>query len=100
MIPTLHPVTLLAQAPVTGEGLTRTQQLLADDPIWLILIKVVGLFALGVLLTLFMINWERKVVARMQQRPGPNRVGPNGSGSPRASRRRCAPSGARSRCRW
>ena len=37
-----------------------------------------GLFALGVVLTLFMINWERKVVARMQQRPGPNRVGPKG----------------------
>src|SRR4051794_24079251 len=60
------------------EGLTRTQQLLADDPIWLILIKVVGLFALGVVLTLFMINWERKVVGRMQQRPGPNRTGPGG----------------------
>ena len=55
-----------------------TQQLLADDPIWLILIKVVALFALGVVLTLFMINWERKVVGRMQQRPGPNRVGPGG----------------------
>ncbi len=60
------------------EGLTRTQQLLADDPIWLVILKVVVLFAVGVVLTLFMINWERKVVARMQQRPGPNRVGPNG----------------------
>jgi NADH-quinone oxidoreductase subunit H len=68
---------VLAQGPAP-EGLTHTQQLLADDPIWLILIKVVGLFALGVVLTLFMINWERKVVARMQQRPGPNRVGPKG----------------------
>src|ERR671917_729097 len=66
---------VLAQAQ---DGMTRTQQLLADDPIWLILLKVVGLFGLGVLLTLFMINWERKVVARMQQRPGPNRVGPGG----------------------
>ena len=37
-----------------------------------------ALFALGVVLTLFMINWERKVVGRMQQRPGPNRVGPGG----------------------
>jgi NADH-quinone oxidoreductase subunit H len=62
----------------TQEGLTRTQQLLADDPIWLIIIKVVGLFGLGVVMTLVMINAERKVVARMQQRPGPNRVGPNG----------------------
>jgi len=62
----------------TSEGLTRTQQLLADDPVWLVLLKVVVLFAVGVVLTLFMINWERKVVARMQQRPGPNRTGPNG----------------------
>jgi NADH-quinone oxidoreductase subunit H len=68
-------VNLLAQAP---EGMTRTQQLLADDPIWLVLIKVVALFAIGVVLTLFMINWERKVVGRMQQRPGPNRTGPGG----------------------
>jgi len=66
-------VTALAQ-----DGMTRTQQLLADDPIWLILVKVVALFVVGLLLTLTMVNAERKVVARMQQRPGPNRVGPNG----------------------
>ena len=34
------------------EGLTRTQELLADDPLWLILLKVVGLFGLGVVITL------------------------------------------------
>jgi len=70
-------MTWLAQVDPDG-GLTRTQQLLADDPLWLIILKVVALFAIGVLLTLFMINWERKVVGRMQQRPGPNRTGPNG----------------------
>ena len=63
---------------VDERTMNPTQQLLADDPIWLILLKVVALFALGVVLTLFMINWERKVVGRMQQRPGPNRVGPGG----------------------
>ncbi len=68
---------LFAQAPTDG-GLTHTQQLLADDPLWLIVLKVVALFAIGVVLTLFMINWERKVVGRMQQRPGPNRTGPGG----------------------
>ncbi|TWF78182.1 NADH dehydrogenase subunit H [Pseudonocardia hierapolitana] len=65
----------LAQAQ---EGMNRAQELLADDPLWLILLKVVALFAIGVVLTLFMINWERKVVGRMQQRPGPNRTGPGG----------------------
>ncbi|MFD1650937.1 complex I subunit 1/NuoH family protein, partial [Pseudonocardia alaniniphila] len=58
--------------------LTRYQQLLIDDPLWLILLKVVALFALGLLFTMFMIVTERKVVGRMQQRPGPNRVGPGG----------------------
>ena len=75
---TAAAISFLAQEPDAVEGLTRTQELLADDPIWLVLLKVVALFGIGVLLTLFMINWERKVVGRMQQRPGPNRTGPGG----------------------
>jgi NADH-quinone oxidoreductase subunit H len=51
---------------------------LDDDPIWLVLIKVVAIFAFLVVLTLFTIWYERRVVGRMQHRPGPNRVGPFG----------------------
>jgi NADH-quinone oxidoreductase subunit H len=55
-----------------------TAQLLADDPIWLIIVKVIAIFAFLVVMTLFMIWAERRVVGRMQHRPGPNRVGPFG----------------------
>jgi NADH-quinone oxidoreductase subunit H len=48
------------------------------DVWWLVLLKVVATFALLVLLTLFTIMYERKVVARMAVRPGPNQVGPKG----------------------
>jgi NADH-quinone oxidoreductase subunit H len=49
-----------------------------SDPFWLICLKVVGLFALLVVIVLLTIWAERRVVARMQSRVGPNRVGPFG----------------------
>ena len=53
-------------------------QLIAGDPGWLIAVKALLVFALCVLLTLMSVWGERRLVARMQQRLGPNRVGPFG----------------------
>jgi NADH-quinone oxidoreductase subunit H len=49
------------------------------EPVWIMLIKVVGVFAFLVVMTLFAIVFERKVVGRMQNRIGPNRTGPWGT---------------------
>ena len=49
-----------------------------QDPVWLIIVKAVLIFLVLVLLTLFNIWWERRVVARMQHRIGPNVHGPFG----------------------
>jgi NADH-quinone oxidoreductase subunit H len=49
-----------------------------QDPWWLISIKTLLIFLILVLLTLFNIWWERRVVARMQHRIGPNVHGPFG----------------------
>jgi NADH-quinone oxidoreductase subunit H len=55
-----------------------TAQLIGADPGWLIAVKALIVFVICVLLTLMSVWGERRVVGRMQQRPGPNRVGPFG----------------------
>ncbi len=55
-----------------------TLKAFGHDPAWLVIIKAVLIFVILVLLTLFNIWWERRVVARMQHRIGPNVNGPFG----------------------
>jgi len=68
-------VTVLDLSPSAGaNGL----ELFGQDPWWLVLIKALLIFVILVLLTLFNIWFERRVVARMQHRIGPNVNGPFG----------------------
>ena len=55
-----------------------TAELIGADPGWLITVKALLVFIFCVVLTLLSVWGERRLVARMQQRPGPNRVGPFG----------------------
>jgi len=70
---------------VTGTALAS--HALAADPTladfntlvwWLVLLKVAFVFLFLLLVTMFMIWFERRVIGRMQNRPGPNRAGPFG----------------------
>ena len=50
----------------------------SDTPLWLSALKALLLFAFLMVNTLIVIWFERRVIGRMQQRPGPNRTGPFG----------------------
>ena len=77
-------MTSLAMAAVTAPAshaataANPTLSSFGHDPWWLIVIKVIFVFLFPLLMTMFMIWFERRVVGRMQKRPGPNRAGPFG----------------------
>ncbi|MBM6399892.1 NADH-quinone oxidoreductase subunit NuoH [Phycicoccus sonneratiae] len=50
----------------------------SDTPVWLSLVKAALVFVYLLVSTLLVIWFERRVIGRMQQRPGPNRNGPFG----------------------
>jgi NADH-quinone oxidoreductase subunit H len=68
-------------------SVSMTSGVLAADPTlsdfnqiiwWMVLLKVGIVFVFLLLTTIFMIWFERRVIGRMQNRPGPNRAGPFG----------------------
>jgi NADH-quinone oxidoreductase subunit H len=62
---------VLATDPLLESGLEWT-------PLVLILVKVLIIFVIGLVGTMFMVWFERKIIAGMQNRVGPNKAGPFG----------------------
>jgi NADH-quinone oxidoreductase subunit H len=67
-------------APVTPARAATLPTLASfgHDTWWLVILKVAFIFIFLLLMTMFMIWAERRVIGRMQRRPGPNRAGPFG----------------------
>ncbi|WP_083966672.1 NADH-quinone oxidoreductase subunit NuoH [Demequina globuliformis] len=55
-----------------------TTAALADDPLWVPIVKSVIILVFLLTSVLFAVWFERRVIGRLQLRPGPNRLGPFG----------------------
>ncbi|WP_062313880.1 NADH-quinone oxidoreductase subunit NuoH [Demequina rhizosphaerae] len=51
---------------------------LAADPLWVVIVKAVLVVVFLLTSVLFAVWFERRVIGRLQERPGPNRLGPFG----------------------
>ncbi|HEY5357661.1 MAG TPA: NADH-quinone oxidoreductase subunit NuoH [Streptosporangiaceae bacterium] len=60
---------------LAASGTDPTLASFGHDVWWLVLLKVIVIFGFLVVTTLLTIWAERRVIGRMQQRPGPNRAG-------------------------
>jgi NADH-quinone oxidoreductase subunit H len=64
--------------PALGSVVDNPKADFSDTPWWVALIKALFVFVYLLISTLLVIWFERRVIGRMQQRPGPNRNGPFG----------------------
>ncbi len=63
---------------LVAEGTDNPRADFSDTPLWLTVVKALIVFVYLLVSTLLVIWFERRVIGRMQQRPGPNRNGPFG----------------------